>query len=60
MYNIAPREAQGRVRFGWKLASVRLAKLSEQPLEELAVHDDSVRLTLRPSEICTLLVSRPA
>ena len=60
VYNIAPREAEGRVRFGWKPASVRLAKLSEQPLEELAAHNDSVRLTLRPSEICTLLVSRPA
>ena len=58
VYNVAPREAKGRVRFGWNAASVKLAKLNEQPIEELRLEDGGVDIALRPSEICTLLVSR--
>ena len=58
VYNIAPRHNKARIRFGWRTTSVRRAKLSEQPLEELPLRDGAVEIALRPSEICTFLLSR--
>lgn len=60
LWNVAPTQVAGRVQFGFAVREVRLADLTEEPLEALPVDRDGVALAVNGHGIVTLRVSPAA
>ena len=56
-YNISGEKVEGEVTLGFKAREVWLANLNEEPLERLEVEEGSIRVSVAPHKIVTLMLS---
>ena len=58
LYESGGGRATGVLRTGFPLAGAQVTDLLERPLEDAAVEDGGVRVSLRPFQVLTLRLSR--
>jgi len=58
LYESGGGRAQGVLRTGFPLAGAQVTDLLERPLEDAAVEDGGVRVSLRPFQVLTLRLRR--